>query len=499
MSMRDYHSNGGSQPVSYNPLRPYYTPGLHHQHNYTSLPSSDTIPGHTPQVFVDDEGIPLKSTTTKFTSFAAFKYFMTMCTSPFEVGTTLLQVQYAPHESVEVIGFRELSTLEEEPVNNNNTRPFDELSSSDEEGGFFGTRPQQQQQQTDTSSQWSSPSKRQRSSRSMSPTETRSVYDDSSRPKYQMAPMNGGVLDILGRIMKQPTEGWKSLFKGQRVTWIYEMLWGFLQPGFESTLNDVFGLYDDTIPLMHLEKIGPNLITIVVSHIVVGVLLSPLEIIRTRLIVQSASPTNSKYKGIIHAFRTMCREEGGVRAIYLSQNLVPTILYHTVRPLLASSIPIVIDRTLGISAQDSPILYGAAELTLRTLGLIITLPLETIRKRLHCQVPSKGEQNYETTVAIRPIPYKGVLDALYKIMKEEGTKEKRIKQVQKRSTSSLSDTSSDSEDDFLPPKPKRNTTTSSNSAWGIRGLYKGFGMQLAANGMAFVFHAINGMDEDFDA
>ena len=60
------------------------------------------------------------------------------------------------------------------------------------------------------------------------------------------------------------------------------MSWGFLQPGFESSLNDVFGLYDDTIPLMHLEKIAPNLITIVVSHIVVGVLLSPLEIIRTR-------------------------------------------------------------------------------------------------------------------------------------------------------------------------------------------------------------------------
>lgn len=48
----------------------------------------------------------------------------------------------------------------------------------------------------------------------LSNNETRSVYDDQSRPTYQMAPMDGGVLDILGRIMKQPTEGWKSLFKG---------------------------------------------------------------------------------------------------------------------------------------------------------------------------------------------------------------------------------------------------------------------------------------------
>lgn len=115
-----------------------------------------------------------------------------------------------------------------------------------------------------------------------------------------MAPMDGGVLDILSRIVRQPTEGWKSLFKGnfnntmieevyssscyigQRVTWIHEMLWGLLQPGLQSMLNDLFGLYDDTIPLSHLDRIAPNIITLVASHIVVGVLLSPLEIIRTR-------------------------------------------------------------------------------------------------------------------------------------------------------------------------------------------------------------------------
>lgn len=99
--MTSYFNEGNGGRVVYNPLRPYYTPGLHHQHNYTSLPSNDTIPGHTPEVF-DHEETPFKNTAVKFASFAAFKYFMTMCTSPFDVGTTLLQVQYAPHQSVEV-------------------------------------------------------------------------------------------------------------------------------------------------------------------------------------------------------------------------------------------------------------------------------------------------------------------------------------------------------------------------------------------------------------
>jgi len=61
----------------------------------------------------------------------------------------------------------------------------------------------------------------------------------------------------------------------------------FLQPTIEGILNDTFDLYDDTIPLVYLDKVGPNLATLVASHIVVGVLLSPLEVARTRYIVGS--------------------------------------------------------------------------------------------------------------------------------------------------------------------------------------------------------------------
>ena len=92
--------------VKVNPHRPYYTPGLH-QHNYTSLPSNDATP--LPQFFEHKED-QLKGVTARCTSFALLKYFVTMLTSPFEVGTTLLQVQYSPHQDVEVIGIPQLDT-----------------------------------------------------------------------------------------------------------------------------------------------------------------------------------------------------------------------------------------------------------------------------------------------------------------------------------------------------------------------------------------------------
>lgn len=276
------------------------------------------------------------------------------------------------------------------------------------------------------------------------------------------------------------------------MAWLYEVLWGITQPVLEGCLNDLFGLYDDTIPLMYLDRVAPNMITLVVSHIVVGVLLSPLEVIRTRLIVQSASPLNHKYHGATHALRTMCNEEGGLRQIYLT-NLIPTILYHTVRPLLSSSVPVIIDRLLHISASDAPVLYGLAEMTINTLGLIVTLPLETIRKRLQCQINSTSTARFDTAVAIRPVPYKGVLDALYKIMKEEGTKEKRVKQ--KTLTRVQRDAGSSTDDDDFFERERVVQEKKVTSAWGIRGLYKGFGMQFAANAMMFLFHALNGIED----
>lgn len=290
--------------------------------------------------------------------------------------------------------------------------------------------------------------------------------------------------------------------KGQRITWIHELLWSVLQPGLESLLNDIFGLYDDTIPLTHLDNVAPNMITLIASHVVIGVLLSPLEILRTRFIVQSASPLNRKYnKGILQALRSMSREEGGVRNIYLSKNLAPTILYHTIRPLISTSIPIVIDRTLGISASDAPMVYSAAELVMSTLGLLVTLPLETIRKRLHCQVPQlPKEPRFETTVAIRPVPYSGIFDALYKIMKEEGTRPspaaKNVISSNRSGSSNISSSSSssDEEDLFVPqPKPKQKKNDN-KGGWGIQGLYRGFGMQMAANFMVFILHALNGIE-----
>lgn len=296
-----------------------------------------------------------------------------------------------------------------------------------------------------------------------------SFYDDATRPPYQVPIIQEGVWQTIGRLMKQPHEGWRSLFKGQYTNWLYEISHLFLQPTLEGSLNDAFNLYDDTIPLVHLDHAGPNLATLVGSHAIVGALLSPLELVRTRLVVQSSSPLHRKYKGPLHCLRTIYAEEGGLAGLY--PHLGTTLLYHSISPLLQNVTPLIIDRVLGISPNDSPFTYSLAELAFNMLEVIITLPLDTVRKRLQCQIRSRvpSSKRFATVVPVRPVPYTGLSDAVYSIIKEEG----------------------------VPPHKGKKKAKDSATALGLRGLYQGFSMQCTANVILFLLHAINGVDGTF--
>ncbi|KAK3834808.1 MAG: mitochondrial carrier domain-containing protein [Linnemannia elongata] len=266
----------------------------------------------------------------------------------------------------------------------------------------------------------------------------------------------------------------------QYTNWVYEILHLFAQPTLEATLNDTFDLYDDTIPLVHLDRFGPNMATMVTSHLVVGLILSPLELVRTRLVVQTADPTQRKYTGMLNCISTIISEEG-VSALWGGVNLVPTVLYHTLTPLITNSIPLVIDRVFNISASDSPLLFSVAELGLETLDLLIRLPLETVRKRLQIQIQAKiPGKRYETVIETRKRPYAGVIDCVYKIIQEEGGQHKRLS----------SKKSDDGEVRFVD-RPWY-------SSWGVRGLYTGLGMHLTSNLAMFAVGAVTNLQDDGD-
>ncbi|KAI8071148.1 mitochondrial carrier domain-containing protein [Gilbertella persicaria] len=457
-----------------NGLRPYYTPGLVTNGNYTVMPDGNP-PLTTPYYDDMDDLIDSKVAARELVNFIVLKYLTTAISSPFEVSKTLLQVQYMPREEAEVTSITQTSVESEDEAEHH------ELSSEEEEEeeeDFYNEHAHRRRRysadplNTGTLDVDDPVFKKKVTVDASGYVVRSSVYDDATRPPHQIKPIEGGVWQGIGKLMKQPHEGWRSLFKGQYTNWLYEISHLFLQPTLEGSLNDMFDLYDDTIPLVHLDHVGPNLATLIASNLIVGFILSPLELIRTRMQVQSASPLQRKYKGPFHALKTIIQEEGGIQGLYFSHNTLPTILFHTITPLLQNTTPLIIDRVLNISANESPFLYSLAELGLNTLEILITLPLDTIRKRLQCQIRTRtpGKKRFEPVVATRPVPYTGIANAAYCIIKEEGEKTKKKVSLQKKNI--LTD-------------------------WSLRGLYHGFNMQCTSNIVLFFLHAINGIEDDY--
>ncbi|KAF9916207.1 hypothetical protein BX616_004343 [Lobosporangium transversale] len=485
-----------------NPLRPYYTGSDSPLQSYYN----NTLSSVALEEELTSQGeINSQAAAKELASYGLVKYMTLAIAAPFEAGQTLLQVQYLPNDD----GFNgdeddlaEMARREEEArraAAEQAEREYYERTGvySSTSGNYYSN----QYGNLNSSEYALSRSPYGQDSRShITTTATTSdfvfrssVYDEATRPTYQMAPIEGGVWKAVTDLAKHPTEGWLSLWKGQFTNWIYEMLHLFAQPTLEATLNDTFDLYDDTIPLVHLDHVGPNIATMVTSHLVVGFILSPLELVRTRLIVQTANPLQRKYSGMINCITTIIQEEGA-SALWGGVNLFPTLIYHTLTPLLSNSIPLIIDRVFKLSAADSPVLYSLAELGLNTIELLIRLPIETVRKRLQIQIQRKDRQasssskKYRTVVETRKRQYYGMVDCIYRIIKEEGSHHKRVSTTKvvkgPNGEQRLSTTA-------VQPRPWY-------SAWGVRGLYTGLGMHLTTNIGLFAVGAVTNLQDEGD-
>lgn len=211
---------------------------------------------------------------------------------------------------------------------------------------------------------------------------------------------------------------------GQLTTFAADSLTSLLQPAFTSLFTSVLAPSLAALTLLESPRPGTSLLLELASRSLTTFLLSPLDLIRTRLIVQSSSPRFRKYRGPWHALQHLIEEEGGLHSLYFHSNLFfPTLLEATFRPLLHLGVPLALDRLLRLRAEKSPLAYGLAEFTLSTLSLLVILPIETIRRRLQVQsrstTTSGSKRPYRACIETRNRPYAGIVDAAYRIVTEE--------------------------------------------------------------------------------
>ena len=315
-----------------------------------------------------------------------------------------------------------------------------------------------------------------------------------------------GAWDMVKRVATFRGEGWLSLWKGESLfiaishfsphfyvglftSCVHDVLFSNVQPLVDSLLHSIF-----LSPATGLYR--PPLLLPVASHVITGFLLSPLDLVRTRLIAQSAMPPHRTYTGPFDALRQILAYEGGIKGIYFHPQLfIPAILDNGLRPLLHILMPTIIAPRLGfgphVAADTSPAAWAFAQVLGSVASLLITLPIETVRRRL--QVQTRGSAvALRTCVETRPVPYNGVVDALWHIV----TEERSDLPIQRRSRTRRRHTggAENDADDLLVEKRDE-------SSWlrntGVAQLYRGLRMRLGVSIIVFFLAALGG-EQDVD-
>ena len=188
-------------------------------------------------------------------------------------------------------------------------------------------------------------------------------------------------------------------------------------------MNDVFDVFEDHNPW-----------TLVTSQLIVGMILSPLELVRTRLIVQSLAPLKKRYHGTFHALGEISKENENSRlgSFFTSRTIIPTLLLNTVSPLIRYFCTHVIEAQLGLNSSFNPIMFKIFQLAFIGVEAFLTCPLELARTRLFARTISSDDSgnlkstdllklvSYDACVELAPVHSNGVFKCIIDVITIEG-------------------------------------------------------------------------------
>ncbi|KZT65565.1 mitochondrial carrier [Daedalea quercina L-15889] len=415
----------------------------------------------------NEDGIDVKLVLQGLLTAALSSYASQALTMPFEVGKTLLQVQWMPRDASEPI------SVAADPVDDD-----EELSDTSNDNDAYFADPSKLDSEEATL-----PPPRVADERGY--VLRQSVLDEGATPEYVMpVGLADGTWGMIKQVGRFRSEGWLSLWKGLLTTTVHEALYNGLQPACHSILQ-----YALSPASPSLTSASSSILLPVASHTLAGFILSPLQLVRTRLIIQSANPRFRTYSGPVDALSQILADEGGLHGVYLHPHLlIPTLLEHTLRGLIPLTLPALIASYLGFGTQLSPamhpVLWNVAELLGDFAGSLIMLPIETIRRRLQAQVRGTAKP-LRACVEVRPAPYNGVVDALWHIITEERSDRPVRTHARRKSKGKAKEGAAEEEE---KRSWMRNT--------GIGQLYRGLGVRLAVGFTVFVLASLSDKESD---
>ncbi|KAI2629264.1 mitochondrial carrier [Hypomontagnella submonticulosa] len=420
-----------------NPLRPYYIPPSIGE-QVGSLPSQ-------PNPFSHGNATTAPSTSSKYASRARdifsdidykdhledispstiqsikqlidellWKYTSVMMAQPFEVAKTILQVR----SQDDLGGLNASAAPKPSPSLVSPKNPlFDEANLSDsdpEESAYFSS----------STPYTPTPSTRSHRRRGSSPEPPKSPTKPALLPHQLALKRPDSIFDVISQLWSKES-AW-GVWKGTNATFLYTILQSLLENWSRSLLSALLnvpdlGLKDDVDRLVDVASPYPwaSLCVAAAAAVATGLILAPLDLVRTRLIVTSTARAPRRTLATLRSLPSW---------ICPPALMAPTIMNSLVHPFLTLSTPLVLRTQFLIDREQSPMTFSVAKFCTSCASLFVKLPLETVLRRGQVAVLSEPtylralDETETMDMVVQPGPYNGVVGTMYTIVAEEGSR-----------------------------------------------------------------------------
>lgn len=443
--MASYSRDGGV-----NPLRPYYIPPSigppadHHgnpHHHAAPSPSPKPLSnngGNTTgahyaskardmfadidyKEYISEPSPSAVQTLKELLDESLWKYMSVLMAQPFEVSRTILQVRGVDGAPAPPIELPEVKrpTVPSLP----NEWAADTDSEGEEANYFTSSIPE-----TPTPSQRGG-SYRQKTSPTLEPQDvpsgTTAAQDATTSAGRLAISKPDSILEVLAQLWQK--EGTWGIWKASNATFVYSALQSLLENWSRSLLCALFnvpdiGVKDDVARLVDIASPYPwaSFFIAAGAAVATGLILAPLDLVRTRLILTSVSRQPRRSVEMLR----------NLPSYFCPPVLVmPTMLHSLVHPVLTLSTPVMLRTRFGIDRVASPTSFSLSKFCSSTVALFIKLPLETVLRRGQASVLAEAEHvqalESEGSALETIIPcgrYKGVLGTMRHIVYAEGTR-----------------------------------------------------------------------------
>ena len=443
-----------------NPLRPYYVPPSIGQSGPASSPSQPLHTARPPpsssfsssaRDYLPEIDLDLKSTTSEawqqtrsLLDTLVWRYSSVLLAQPFDVAKTVLQVSLPPADDSASVPKKRKNSPRRTYSNgygggggsSRQHQPFNEAYS--EEDTDEGDQSDQSEDMPDYFSSSAprsrSPRKRRRSSPSAelspSPTPTpkdRREHDPGEDYKLHLKKADS-ITHAIAALYN--TSGAVGIWRATNATFLYSILLRTTDSFVRSLLLAIVGLPEilgpdpsglgaglsvtGTAGFSGLDlSSSPNplgsLAIVGLASCITGLLLAPLDLVRTRLIM---TPTSRPPRGLVHNLRSL------PTLLAPSSLWLPTSLYHTIPQMFSAASPLFLRRQLRVTPELTPSLWSLASFTTSLTDLFLRLPLETVLRR--SQVSALKATESELPTIVDTAPYTGVWATVYSILYLEG-------------------------------------------------------------------------------